>query len=58
MEESRKTILVVDDEKTNLVRARMLLQEEFNPILVNSGEQCLKYLQNHKPDLILLDIMM
>ena len=58
MEESRKTSLVVDDEKTNLVRARMLLQEEFNPILVNSGEQCLKYLQNHKPDLILLDIMM
>lgn len=58
MSDTKKTILVVDDEKTNLVRARMLLQEEYNPILVNCGEQCLRYLENHKPDLILLDIMM
>ncbi len=58
MEESKKRILVVDDERTNLVRAKMLLQEEFNPILVGSGQQCLDYLKNHRPDLILLDIMM
>ncbi len=57
-ENKKKVILVVDDEKTNLVRARMLLQEEFSPVLVNSGEQALKYLEGHRPDLILLDIMM
>lgn len=56
--DKKHTILVVDDEKTNLVRAKMLLQNEFNPVLVNSGVQCLKYLQGHIPDLILLDIMM
>lgn len=58
MEESKKRILVVDDERTNLVRAKMLLQEEFAPILVSSGQQCLEYLNEHRPDLILLDIMM
>ena len=58
MEEVKKKILVVDDERTNLVRAKMLLQEEFAPILVSSGEQCLEYLKDHKPDLILLDIML
>ncbi|MBE5905760.1 MAG: response regulator [Lachnospiraceae bacterium] len=58
MEENKKRILVVDDERTNLVRAKMLLQEEFVPILVSGGQQCLDYLAGHRPDLILLDIMM
>ena len=57
---NKKTIVIVDDEKSNLVRARMLLEEEedLNPVLLNSGMQCIKYFETKTADLILLDIMM
>ncbi|SFQ05180.1 putative two-component system response regulator [Lachnospiraceae bacterium XBB1006] len=58
MEENTKRILVVDDERTNLVMAKKILQDDFTPILVNSARQCLEYLEGHQPDLILLDIKM
>ena len=60
MSASKKTIVIVDDEKSNLVRARMLLEEEedLNPVLLNSGMQCIKYFETKTADLILLDIMM
>ncbi len=58
MENQKKRILVVDDEKINLVGAKALLAEEYDLILINSGKQCIEYLQKHTPDLILLDIAM
>lgn len=53
-----KTILVVDDNKTNLSAAKAALADLYKVIAVVSGEQALTYLNNYTPDLILLDINM
>ncbi|MCM1039261.1 MAG: diguanylate cyclase [Ruminococcus sp.] len=56
--ETKKTILMVDDDRMNLVTAQQLLKEEYKVVGVNSGKQAFKYLRQYKPDLILLDIFM
>lgn len=52
------TILVVDDDSTNLTLAHSFLSQEFKIIGVKSGKVALRYLQKNTPDLILLDLMM
>lgn len=54
----RKTILIVDDDRMNLVTAQKFLAEEYKVVGVNSGKLAFKYLEKHRPDLILLDIFM
>ena len=56
---TKSTIMVVDDEPdlVTLLRAR-LEQREFNVICAYSGSQALAGLEEQKPDLIILDIMM
>lgn len=54
----RKDILIVDDDKTNLLMAERLLSDEFNVISVTSGEEAFEYLAKEEPDLIVLDINM
>lgn len=53
-----KHILVVDDNKVNLVFARQSLHGNYNLTLVTSGSQALEFLSKKLPDLILLDILM
>lgn len=53
-----KTILVVDDDKMNLMAAKRLLAKKYRVVTVNSGEMALTYLQRNIPELILLDIKM
>lgn len=53
-----KTILIVDDNVTNLKIAEKALHEYYKVILLKSGEQALKYLERNIPDMILLDIYM
>ena len=53
-----KHILIVDDNKTNLIMARQELKEEYEVTPVISGEQALQFLEKRIPDLILLDINM
>ncbi len=53
-----KTILVVDDDRSNLFMAEKLLKEEYHVISVISGAQALRFLEKKKPELILLDINM
>lgn len=55
---SMKTILVVDDNKTNLAAARMLLSREYKVVPVMRGQQALTYLEDGECDVILLDIKM
>lgn len=55
---TKKIILIVDDDRMNLVTAQNLLTEEYKIVGVNSGKQAFKYLEKHTPDLILLDIFM
>lgn len=54
----KKTILIVDDDRWNLITAQKLLIEEYKVVGVNSGKQAFKYLEKYTPDLILLDIFM
>lgn len=54
----KKTILIVDDDRMNLVMAQKFLLEEYKVVGVNSGKQAFKYLEKYTPDLILLDIFM
>lgn len=54
----KNIILVVDDDKTNLAHAQNILLPKYRIAASNSGKAALKYLENHRPDLILLDINM
>lgn len=55
---SKKRILAVDDTAVVLTRIFNTLQNYYKVITVNSGTRALKYLEQEKPDLILLDINM
>lgn len=54
---SAATILIVDDEKTNRVLMSQQL-EHFNVEQASSGAEAITVVERHKPDLILLDLMM
>lgn len=61
MEENlgKKTILIVDDEKTIVDMLVYNLQKEgYNTLEANDGEEAIKIALNEKPDLVLLDIML
>ena len=53
-----KHILIVDDNKTNLTSAKLVLNDIYKVTPVISGAQALKFLENNTTDLILLDINM
>ncbi len=53
-----KHILIVDDNKTNLITAKTVLSEHYKVTAVPMGSQALKYLENNSCDMILLDIDM
>lgn len=53
-----KHILIVDDNKTNLVMAKQELSAEYLVTPVTSGAQALLFLERKQTDLILLDINM
>jgi putative two-component system response regulator len=52
------TIVVVDDDMTNLTVAENILAEKYNVITIPSGEKLFRLLKRLTPDLILLDIEM
>lgn len=51
-------ILLVDDEPTNLRVLRTVLHEQYRLLFAKSGEEALLLVAQHRPDLILLDVMM
>lgn len=52
-------ILVVDDDTANLKMAsRILSREKMRVSCMKSGEDAIKFLQENKPDLVLLDVHM
>lgn len=53
-----KHILIVDDNKTNLMSAKTVLSDIYKITAVTMGAQALKFLENNSCDLILLDINM
>jgi len=54
----RKTILVVDDEKDVRHLVRSMLGEENTIIEAEDGEVAIHMARHHKPDMILMDIIM
>ncbi len=52
------TLLVVDDDRTNLQIVRDVLGGSYDLQLAISGEMALKFTARRKPDLILMDLMM
>ena len=54
----KKCILAVDDAAIVLTRIADTLHNDFDVFTVNSGVRALKFLEQIKPDLILLDIQM
>jgi two-component system, sensor histidine kinase and response regulator len=54
----KESILIVDDQMTNLKILSSILSKDYSLGIANSGENALKYMDNNTPDLILLDIMM
>lgn len=56
--DTKQVILIVDDQTTNLKILSSVLSRKYSLSLANSGPNALKYLEDNKPDLILLDVMM
>ena len=57
--EHRTTILIVDDEPTNLAVLTQILQSDYRVRAARSGELALRAVASEpRPDLVLLDIMM
>ena len=57
--EERKKILMIDDDKVQLIIAQEALKEDYEFTTVNSGQKALKlFYEGFVPDLILLDILM
>lgn len=58
MLETKKRILIVDDDTMNLARTRIILSKEYEVLLVESGQEALDLLAKEQIDLVLLDIEM
>lgn len=59
LENSKKTILIVDDEKPIVdILVYNLQKEGYNTLEANDGEEAISIAFEKKPDLILLDIML
>jgi putative two-component system response regulator len=56
--EIRPSILVVDDEATNLQVLRQILQDEYRLLFAKDGQKALELARTERPNLILLDVMM
>jgi len=52
------TILITDDEKTNLDILGSILSPMYNLLIARNGLRALELAEEHKPDLILLDVLM
>ncbi len=57
--DAKKTIMVVDDNPDLVaILETLLLAKGYNVVTAGSGPELLSLLQDHRPDLILLDIML
>lgn len=54
----QKRILVVDDDKINLLRTKKILERYYDVFLAESGVEALDKIKSEEFDLILLDIAM
>lgn len=56
---SEYKVLIVDDVISNVLLLKVILaNEKFDTIMAENGEQALKMIEEERPDLVLLDVMM
>ncbi|MEM4268249.1 MAG: response regulator [Candidatus Woesearchaeota archaeon] len=55
---TKKTILIADDEPNIVNLVKIILGKEYRYLEADDGEKVLNLLKKHRPDLILLDVMM
>ena len=58
MDANRETIIIVDDDSTNLSVGKSTLSDKYDVFTASSGERLFSLLEKVAPDLILLDIRM
>ena len=58
MRELKKKVLIVEDEKNILDAQAMILEDEFKVIKAMDGDAGFKLAKKHRPDLIVLDLML
>ena len=56
--ENKHSILIIDDEKANLITLKHMLGNEYKLYAAKTGFEGIALAKKHLPDLILLDIMM
>ncbi|BAH38901.1 MAG TPA: two-component system response regulator [Gemmatimonas aurantiaca] len=56
--DARPTLLLVDDESTNLQVLRHTLQDQYRLLFARDGHKALELARTDPPDLVLMDIMM
>ena len=54
----KKTVLAIDSDVMCLKRINNSLKETYNIVMINSSEMAAKYMNAHRPDVILLDYQM
>ncbi|MCL2203146.1 MAG: response regulator [Defluviitaleaceae bacterium] len=57
-ERIKNTILIAEDSKVALMNLMQILRNEYEIIIANNGVSAVEMAKAHKPDLILLDIIM
>lgn len=58
LKDNRSTLLLVDDEPSNLHVLRHILQDDYRLLFARDGERALELAGTERPALILLDVMM
>ncbi|MCL2269924.1 MAG: response regulator [Treponema sp.] len=58
MSSNKKRILIIDDEKINILALAHFLKPQYEIIVAVDGVSALETVEKHLPDLILLDIIM
>lgn len=59
MNSDKDTLLIVDDNATNLSIMEAVLEKEgYRTVIIDNSRECLEFLRSSTPDLILLDIDM
>lgn len=54
-----KTLLIADDEPNIVISVEYLMKREgFEVLVAGDGEEALAKIRQHRPDLVLLDVMM
>jgi len=54
----KHSILIVDDDKTNIIALTYILESEYDILSLLDSTQTIQLVEAEKPDLILLDILM